>query len=168
MTGLIFQLTGLAEECQFKIDDQALAKLRAHAQYQRRSLEAGGVLLGRWLTKRLSFVVDDITIPLPGDRRSRTSFFRSGPAHMQAIDSSLRNSQYTRGYLGERHTHPGPVPTPSAVDLYDWRRRMHRDVVELPKVFFVIVGTMEIGVWAGDRSRHSLTPLELSMPGGQS
>jgi integrative and conjugative element protein (TIGR02256 family) len=161
MPGLIYESTGLGEGCRFKIDDYALSKLRAFAQHQRHALEAGGVLLGRWLTTGLGFVVDDVTTPLPGDRRTRTSFFRSGPTHMQAIEASLKNSRYTRGYLGEWHTHAEPVPRPSPVDLHDWRRRMRQDSVESPRVFFVIVGTTEIAVWAGDRTRHCLTPLEL-------
>lgn len=160
MKGLVYRL---ADNCVLKIDGHALTKLRTHAQHERRAPEAGGVLLGRWLADGLGFVVDDITEPLPEDRRTRSSFFRSGPGHMRAIEASLRDSGDTRGYLGEWHTHPEPSPTPSAVDLRDWRRRLRDDEVELPWVFFVIVGTVECGVWVGNRQQRRLTQLECSI-----
>jgi hypothetical protein len=39
--------------------------------------EASGALLGRHLLRSEDIVVDSVTTPQPGDRRSRTRFFRS-------------------------------------------------------------------------------------------
>jgi integrative and conjugative element protein (TIGR02256 family) len=145
-----------------KIDAAALASLVAYSQLRPRDDEAGGVLLGRWLEGASSFVVDAISEPQPEDRRTRTSFFRSYRGHTQIIADNLRASRDTRGYLGEWHTHPEPVPKPSRIDRRDWCRRLHCDRVELPWVFFIIVGTAEICAWTGapGRGRQRLWRLE--------
>jgi integrative and conjugative element protein (TIGR02256 family) len=112
--------------------------------------EAGGVLLGRHLRDGNAIVVDAVTVPMDGDRRTRTRFHRAQRRHQAAIDAAWAASEGTCTYLGEWHTHPEPVPTPSLVDWADWRRRLRQDrYTEL--LFFVIVGTAAVRVWEGRR-----------------
>jgi len=119
--------------------------------------EAGGVLLGRHLRDGSAIIVDAITTPLPGDIRSRTTFFRHQKRHQAVIDEAWLSSDGTCTYLGEWHTHPEPIPTPSMVDWADWRRRLRIDQYSEP-IFFVIVGTQQVAVWEGRRSGE-LCPL---------
>ena len=109
------------------------------------------MLLGRHLRDRSAFVVDTATTPLPGDRRSRTRFHHAQRRHQAIIDAAWRESEGTCIYLGEWHTHPEPVPTPSPLDVRDWKRRLHDDHYTEP-LFFVIIGTVGTSVWEGWRS----------------
>ena len=112
--------------------------------------EAGGVLMGRHLREGSAIVVDAVTTPMAGDRRARTWFHRARRRHQAAIDAAWAASEGTCTYLGEWHTHPEPVPTPSLVDWADWRRRLHQDRYTEP-LFFLIVGTTATRAWEGHR-----------------
>lgn len=130
---------------------ERILELRQAAPHQE---EAGGVLLGRHIVGCHDIVVDEATCPMPGDLRSRVSFYRSQEHHQHLIDTRWRDSQGTCHYLGEWHTHPECWPTPSPVDLADWRRRLRTDLFYGESLFFIIVGTCEVRAWEG--SRHSL------------
>lgn len=121
--------------------------------------EAGGVLLGRHLRDESAIIVDAITTPLPGDQRARTRFYRAQRQHQAVIDEAWRTSKGTCTYLGEWHTHPEPIPIPSAVDRADWKRRLRTDRYSDP-LFFVIIGTEQVAAWEGRRN-GMLIPLAL-------
>lgn len=144
----------------FKLDALVVRRLHDFRQTQCVSREAGGVLLGRWLRGSEHVVVDELTTPMRGDRRGRTSFHRAARAHQQHIDRAYAESQGTCGYLGEWHTHPEPDPTPSSIDLDDWRRRLRDDRVDVPHLFFVIVGTSSTRAWRGARASIAIESLE--------
>jgi integrative and conjugative element protein (TIGR02256 family) len=145
-----------------KLDAGAVVALNAFRQSAPGALEAGGVLLGRWIIERNDVVVDHLTTPMRGDRRFRFAFYRDQRAHQRRIDEAYASSGGTCGYLGEWHTHPEPTPTPSDTDIEDWRRRLRRDQVDVPFVFFAIVGTAEICVWRGARAKAQLEKMEVS------
>jgi len=151
MEGLLFRRAGGAV---LKLDPAVLERILKFRQAALHQEEAGGVLLGRHIVGRHDIVVDEVTCPLPGDLQSRVSFYRSQAHHQQIIDTRWRDSQGTCHYLGEWHTHPECWPTPSAVDLADWRRRLQTDLFYGESLFFIIVGTCEVRAWEG--ARHSL------------
>lgn len=159
---LVFELEATVR---LKVDGFAVRKLQHHAQHGELASEAGGVLLGRWIAKDGHFVIDAISDPMPGDRATRRSFFRS-VAHNDVINASLRRSRNTCGYLGEWHTHPEPHPTPSGVDLRDWHRRTREDRLDIPRVFFIIVGTVGIIAWTADRASRRIDPLRRATSSG--
>src|SRR5215510_5960297 len=82
--------------------------------------------------------------------RARTRFHRAQRRHQAAIDAAWATSEGTCTYLGEWHTHPEPIPTPSPVDWADWRRRLLHDHYTEP-LFFIIVGTTATRAWEGRR-----------------
>lgn len=133
-----------------QIGPQAFASLRRHAQVKPEQDEAGGVLLGRHISGTDDVVIDRVTEPMPGDRQSRTRFIRARGPHQEAIDEAWRESGGTCTYLGEWHTHPESVPTPSLIDRAGWHRKLLFDRFTEP-IFFVIVGTHETRVWEGRR-----------------
>lgn len=134
----------------------ALATLQSYRQTELDDLEAGGVLLGRYLLHSPDIVVDRVTEPLPGDRRSRTSFHRHHAGHQALIDRAWSESGGRCAWLGEWHTHPDPSPTPSWVDCRDWRRRLRRDVFD-EALFFLIVGTSVARLWEGSRTHRPIS-----------
>jgi integrative and conjugative element protein (TIGR02256 family) len=136
--------------------------MEAFIQHASSATEAGGVLLGRHLRDGSAIVVDTVTTPMPGDRRARTWFHRAQRRHQAAIDAAWADSEGTCTYLGEWHTHPEPMPSPSSVDWADWRRRLRHDRYTEP-IFFIIVGTTVTRAWEGRRP-DVIAPLAMITP----
>lgn len=130
--------------------EEAVAQMRAHAQHSPLQREAGGVLLGRHLLDSNNFVVDEVTVPQKGDRRSRFGFFRSNK-HSALAQAKWATSQGTTAYLGLWHTHPESDPTPSYIDRADWTKAVAMDSFYGEELFFPIVGTERIRVWTKSR-----------------
>jgi integrative and conjugative element protein (TIGR02256 family) len=130
----------------FKIKSEVVARLR---QYRQENLdrEAGGVLLGRYVRDSDDVIVDKITVPMEGDRRGRRWFFRASTLHQSVLDSAWSDSAGTCNYLGEWHTHAEADPSPSVIDILDWRKRFLVDRIDSKRLFFIIVGTERVNVW---------------------
>jgi len=106
------------------------------------SAEAGGILLGYRRDPHLDVV--QITEPGLRDTRSRMLFDRRDESHKRlAIEAWLSSGQYI-DYLGDWHTHPESTPSPSRIDLEQWRS--FRNTLDNP-MLEVIVGTDQI--WVG-------------------
>lgn len=134
------------------ISQAALTCILNYIQDGPEKAEAGGVLLGRHILDSEDVVIDLVTVPMPGDCRSRYCFRRSQRPHQKAIDRAWRKSHGTCAYLGEWHTHPESVPRPSGVDCREWRRKLEEDIYPGDTLFFVIAGTDTVRVWEGSRS----------------
>ena len=142
-----------------KIANQALQQMLAFLQLNPTDCEAGGVLLGRLLLDSHDIVIDEITVPMPGDKRSRFAFYRHKRGHQAVIDRRWRESGGTCIYLGEWHTHPEPVPTPSRIDLTDWQRKLKTDSFD-KSLHFLIIGMEEARMWFGIKSSKQVQSME--------
>jgi integrative and conjugative element protein (TIGR02256 family) len=147
MTGLLYRVH---PQGSLYFAPKVVERILLHRQMKPASKEAGGVLLGRHLEGVPDVIVDAVTEPMLGDRRSWASFFRSFRHQISARRRWKRRSR-TSAYLGSWHTHPEPDPHPSGVDTSDWRQALTRDAYEGLRLFFVIVGTQQLRVWQGDR-----------------
>lgn len=145
---LIFEF---APEKRVILTEAVLEKLRTHVQTSFSAPEAGGALLGRHLRESDDIVIDEVTIPQKQDHQSRFSFFRSS-RHSDTAMVRWKESRGRVAYLGLWHTHPEPFPTPSQTDVTDWKNAICKDSFEGEQLFFVIVGTEEVGVWIGLRN----------------
>jgi len=116
-------------------------------QLSPRSTEAGGVLMGRLFPHCSAILVDSITIPARGDKRTRFAFVRAKQPAQDAINSAWAQSAGMQNYLGEWHTHPEDHPVPSSCDKDDWQRLVREAKFEQDALLFVIVGRLSIGVW---------------------
>jgi|SRR5712692_8642653 len=141
----------------FQISPSAQAMMRQYVQDAPEKAEAGGILLGRHILGTDDIVVDVITTPMLGDRRSPFRFYRARRRHQEVIDRAWRESGGTCTYLGEWHTHPELRPAPSLLDRLGWQRKLLVDRFTEP-IFFVIVGISETRVWEG-HPHHRLLPL---------
>jgi len=146
------------------IVESAMQQMQTFAQHRWWNREAGGVLLGRHLLDSYDVVVDEVSTPQSGDRRSRFSFFRSSRHEVVARQRWLEH-QRTSAYLGLWHTHPESDPTPSSVDRHDWQQAVSADTFEGDRLFFPIVGTSRIRVWTLSR-RGTFRELKLENKDG--
>ncbi len=134
----------------FQLGPAAIMVMSCYVQDVPEKTEAGGVLLGRHLLGTSDVIVDCVTDPMGGDRRSRFRFFRARKPHQEAVDQAWRRSGGTCVYLGEWHTHPEPHPSPSHIDWKNWQLKLRHNKFGSP-LFFVIVGTATTSVWEGFR-----------------
>jgi integrative and conjugative element protein (TIGR02256 family) len=121
--------------------------------------ESGGMLLGRLVIESRNVVIDEVTEPAASDHRGRFFFVRSWKHAQQRVDSAWEESDCTRNYLGEWHTHPEVDPTPSPKDLRNWRRIAEAARYEQDFLFFVIVGTEKTRIWELDKTKGILSEL---------
>lgn len=109
--------------------------------------ERGGILLG---TRRgAHFHVVDATLPMIGDRGSRFTFRRGRAGHSEIARKRWLQSRHVIDWLGEWHSHPQAIPTPSSIDLNSWRRITDRR--RAPMLFLILgyqaswIGMMQPG-----------------------
>ncbi len=141
---------------QVKLDRTVIENMHQFAQHGRHSKEAGGVLVGRHIIKSNNIVIDNISTPTTHDRRSHYRFFRSRVDHQSFIDNIWRESRATCNYLGEWHTHPEQIPTPSSLDLSEWKRKLSEDIFGGDYLYFIIVGISCIRMWEGNKKNGAI------------
>lgn len=143
-----------------KIDNGALLRMYNYIQRDREDFEAGGVLLGRFIKETKDIVIDNVSVPMIGDKRTRFSFLRSKGMHQAVVDRAWLKSKGTCNYVGEWHTHPEDYPTPSVVDLNNWKNRLREDIFSSRFLYFIIVGRIETRIWEGDKRTLKLVRLK--------
>lgn len=111
------------------------------------SSEQGGMLLGRLLNGDRDVAVDIVSRPHTLDRKGRFHFFRVREPAQKLVQDRWLESGGRCNYLGEWHTHPEPIPQPSAEDLRNWVQVFQRTKVQQCFLLFVIVGTRELRLW---------------------
>lgn len=138
------------------------AVVETFAGYQQKSsskLEAGGFLLGRHLKGESHLAVDLVSVPMSGDRRTRTSFYR-GSGHEKFAHQCWHGSNGVCAYLGNWHTHPCGNVSPSSIDLSDWRNVLKHDIYEGEYLYFVIVGVNGFSCWEGSSKSGNIVQLK--------
>ena len=128
------------------LSPELIQMLARWAQSKPWSTEAGGVLLGFIDTDTQGLLVEALTVPGKGDKRTRTSFYR-GPKHPREAENWHRDNDCHGTQLGLWHTHPEPNPTPSGTDLEDCRNVLAKGAFATGSLVYIIVGTHTIGCW---------------------
>lgn len=105
--------------------------------------EAGGIFIGYY--RGIHIEVVSCTTPYPRDQRTPILFDRKDPRHQKEVLKHWKSSGNTLTYVGEWHTHPENVPTPSSRDLKTWKNIIHKHR-PFP-IFFLICGSE--GKWCG-------------------
>ena len=81
------------------------------------------------------------TGPRPTDTRARYSYQPDRKAEQAEIDQALRNGIF---FLGDWHTHPELVPTPSSQDLHSIAEAFKKSTHHLNGFLLVIAGTQRL------------------------
>ena len=110
-----------------------------HQQLKARDREAGGQLFGRvaWTT----VTVEHATGPRPTDIRTRYSYQPDRKAEQAEIDDAHRRGLF---FLGDWHTHPEPIPSPSPQDLHSITEAFKKSTHHLNGFLLVIAGTQRL------------------------
>lgn len=124
------------------IAHNVLLEIKADAAALAGREERGGILLG--MRRGKHFHVDQATLPMTGDRGSRFAFRRGRAGHQQIARARWRQSAHRVDWLGEWHSHPEAIPSPSGIDLASWRLITHRRGAPM---LFLIIGYQSI--WLG-------------------
>lgn len=120
-------------------------KLNEYIQNEDSSNEAGGLLIG--YRREQHFEITDITIPYKKDKRSRFYFERNDKTHLKQLKAIRFLSFGRKTFLGEWHTHPEKIPTPSSLDLTEWQKTIDANDEIL---LFLILGQDEIFIKTSD------------------
>ena len=144
---------------EFKVNETPLSRMNSFRQDETHKTEAGGVLLGRFIINSKNIIIDKVTVPMFGDKRSRYSFIRGEKMHQRVITNAWRKSAGTCNYLGEWHTHPEEYPTPSNQDIKNWKQILATRIFSSQYLYFVIIGTKEIGIWEGSKRKLKIKKL---------
>jgi integrative and conjugative element protein (TIGR02256 family) len=120
-------------------------------QYRQNNIfksEAGGILLGYRREDHLHVV--KATTPQPCDRRSLFRFFRRDNHHQRQATILWEATGETMDYVGEWHTHPERYPTPSTLDLIEWKKICAKR--KAPMLFLIAGSHTDFWVGAGERN----------------
>lgn len=136
--------------------DEVLSVFERHVQVEER-LESGGVLLGTVHERGLLVTV--ATTPTRLDRQLRHLFERLPFGHRAVARRLWRSTAGTTRYIGEWHTHPQDIPSPSVIDLEEWLKLANARADKRP-LLAVIVGRrgLHVELAHGNGHRELLRP----------
>ncbi len=104
--------------------------------------ESGGCLLGHYRPPHIH--ITGLTPPMKGDKQSKMQFERRDKTHIRIIKDFTKKTK-TGTYIGEWHTHPEPIPSPSFIDKNGWNNIFS---IRTPtNTIFMIVGTTHISTY---------------------
>ena len=130
------------------VTQPALAAMYPHAQRKFWQKEAGG----EWFSPdpdTHGIIITAAKGPVPADQRARTSFQQDVD---QAYQARLDQFALSRHAVGLWHTHPDPVPFPSALDLRTTRAYLETFGADRNVYLLAILGNRShppfLKVWA--------------------
>ena len=126
--------------------------LEKFTQYNRKDLEAGGILLGKIINDEINIL--KVSVPTSLDRASRTNFERNKVSAQIILDYEFYNSNGQLTYLGEWHTHPERYPTPSYTDLHMLKDQFKNNKLHTNFLLLVIKGTEGLYIRLLDKDRY--------------
>lgn len=125
------------------------------------------MLIGHHPLASDDIILDRLTTPQTADRRSRYRFERDQASHQNLLNTEWEKSGQKRTYIGEWHTHPEDVPSPSPLDLKSWLKAISNTAYHGPGLLFIIVGRQITRVWFGCNGKTEFTMI-LELPIGGS
>ncbi len=147
-----------ASSGELRVGTEVLDCIQRYRQVERWMPEAGGMLLGRRMESG-DIWIDRATEPSPADKKSRFRFLRAREPAQVAVNAAWKGSRGEVNYLGEWHTHPEPSPTPSRLDICNWKGIIRNAVFEGDSLLFLIGGIDELVIWEVSRKNREVCML---------
>nr|MBA5584850.1 ribosomal-processing cysteine protease Prp [Anaerobacillus isosaccharinicus] len=129
----------------------------SYKQIKKNQHESGGILLGK-VYKDL-VLVDTVSEPSREDKSGRYYFFRNVKKAQKIIEDAWNNSQGERIYLGEWHTHPEAMPTPSIDDRKLLSNMLKDTRMEIEFLLMTIIGQSDNYVGVQQKGKKVIDPL---------
>lgn len=141
-----------------KINDNIFKLIRPYCQIAKGMSEAGGILIGRENISNDNLIIEAISEPMAGDKKTRTRFIRQDQGHVSFFQKKYNESNGTIRYVGEWHTHPEDIPHYSVIDLNNWKR-IKRESRDVKDQYHLIAGRKAIVLWK--YSNEKLCPIKI-------
>lgn len=138
------------DKMRIKVQDDLINRFKDYRQLDAHVYEQGGMLIGSIIKKSNDIIIDRATFPMTGDYSNRINFIRS-INHNRILKKIWKESNRTRMYFGEWHTHPQINPKPSSQDISNWNMLMRKSKTFTDNFLFIIIGTKKIGIWLANR-----------------
>jgi len=120
------------------LEEQVLEIISNYKQVKSKQPESGGILLGQIRGKDV--YVLKVSTPSTFDSASRYGFERDKRIAQVIINYEFDNSGKKTIYLGEWHTHPENIPSPSRQDKQMIKDQFTFNELNEPFVLFIIMG----------------------------
>lgn len=117
-------------------EKEVLELFEQHKQLSEKCLEAGGQLFARFNEKEV--VISKATGLRNGDKRGRFLFWPNRKKEQNEIKELFGEGYH---YVGDWHTHPELIPTPSNIDLVNILECYNQSRHDLKYFIMVIIGT---------------------------
>lgn len=136
-------------EYHFEIKEEAIEELRSYAQLN--GNELCGVLTGISVGEN-TYRICKVSPPCVKNN-SKYGCERDAVLANHFLQIDYENSDKTRTYIGEWHTHPESKPSPSVMDFQSIKNNYLTAIHTLPFLIMIIVGTVSfhISVYNGER-----------------
>lgn len=121
----------------FEIKEEVLESLREYAQHE--GNEMCGVLTGSQINEK-TFRISKVSPPCVV-HNSRCGCERDAAKANEFISRDYEESEHTRVYVGEWHTHPEKNPSPSGTDYSSIINNFISSTICVPFLLLIIVGT---------------------------
>ncbi|WP_176527971.1 Mov34/MPN/PAD-1 family protein [Bacillus sp. AFS077874] len=142
---------------------QVTEMLNSYKQLRSEQHESGGILLGK--VYKDVIVVDKISAPSKEDKSGRFHFERNVEKAQEIIKNEWKDSNGERIYLGEWHTHPENMPSPSSDDKKLIKNMLKDSIMEIDFLLMLIIGMKSnyIAVLQkGEKTLHQLKKVDTS------
>lgn len=123
-----------------EISESVVLTMKSYRQFS--GNELGGILLGSVINNK-KIRINKISPPLMVDS-STSSIIRDAEKANAFIKQEFEESNHTRIYVGEWHTHPENIPTSSIADRLSIERIYRDSDIVLNIVLMAIIGREEI------------------------
>ncbi len=151
------------EYCDLRVyfSEEVITVLKKYIQYNINDPESGGIITGKIYNNFIEIL--SCSEPTILDKQSRYNFNRSYKAAQKYIDEKFNASNGEEIYLGEWHTHPEDIPTPSKTDIRSFNKTLSKNILNSDIHFMIIVGkkAIHVGVYFQKKWSNSFV-LELS------
>ncbi|QIG88513.1 hypothetical protein G6R40_02490 [Chryseobacterium sp. POL2] len=122
-----------------RIYSEVILVFKKYKQEANNKNESGGVLSGFYLDE-YSYRITDASVPTELDRSGKYFFNRAKGSAQSFISKLFKKSKGRKIYLGEWHTHPEDIPTPSYLDIRSIKKQIKTVNLNTSRIFLVIVG----------------------------
>ncbi len=129
------------------ISDTVISILSSYKQTGKRK-ECGGILLGQVIDN--SIFILKCSIPTSFDKSMRFGFERDSKLAQAIVNYEFLNSENKTIYLGEWHTHPESIPSPSSPDKKMLVEQLKKNDTNEPFVFLIIQGIEKFNLYSYD------------------